>query len=143
MLHHVALLPLPLVDGKCPSENHRKLFPKLIIFGGGGSKCPKNGSDSAQLSREKTLEILSCKQKTAKKRFVEGGKEVKYLNHLRSGRGNNKKTGKGKLKMTKVNQNVSGPNRAMPPQCAMRFESHTPKSLATRKRFFTSDAKTP
>ena len=37
---------------------------------------------------------------------------------------------------------LSGPNRAMQPQCAMRFESHTPKSLAMRKPFFfTSDAK--
>ena len=30
----------------------------------------------------------------------------------------------------------------MQPRCAIRFESHTPESLATRK-FFTSDAKTP
>ena len=37
---------------------------------------------------------------------------------------------------------VSGPNRAMQPRCAMRFESHTPKSLAMRKSFFASDAKT-
>ena len=31
----------------------------------------------------------------------------------------------------------SGPNRAMQPRCAMRFESHTPKSLAIRKSFFS------
>ena len=31
---------------------------------------------------------------------------------------------------------LSGPNRAMQPRCAMRFESHTPKSLAMRKVFF-------
>ena len=31
---------------------------------------------------------------------------------------------------------LSGPNRAMQPRCAMRFESHTPKSLAMRKSFF-------
>ena len=37
---------------------------------------------------------------------------------------------------------LSGPNRAMQPRCAMRFESHTPKSLAMRKSFFASDAKT-
>ena len=37
---------------------------------------------------------------------------------------------------------LSGPNRAMQPRCAMRFESHTPKSLAMRKCFFASDAKT-
>ena len=29
----------------------------------------------------------------------------------------------------------SGPNRAMPPRCAMRFESHTLKSLASEKVF--------
>ena len=32
-------------------------------------------------------------------------------------------------------QELSGPNRAMQPRCAMRFESHTPKSLAMRKSF--------
>ena len=32
---------------------------------------------------------------------------------------------------------LSGPNRAMQPRCAMRFESHTPKSLAMRKGFFS------
>ena len=37
---------------------------------------------------------------------------------------------------------LSGPNCAMQPRCAMRFESHTPKSLAMRKSFFASDAKT-
>ena len=39
---------------------------------------------------------------------------------------------------------VSGPNRAMQPRCAMRFESHTPKSLAMRKSLFfvASDART-
>ena len=37
---------------------------------------------------------------------------------------------------------LSGPNRAMQPRCAMRFESQTPKSLAIRKSFFASDAKT-
>ena len=38
---------------------------------------------------------------------------------------------------------LSGPNRAMQPRCATRFESHIPKSLAMRKRFFfASDAKT-
>ena len=31
---------------------------------------------------------------------------------------------------------LSGPNRAMQPRCAMRFESHIPKSLAMRKGFF-------
>ena len=31
---------------------------------------------------------------------------------------------------------------SMQPRCAMRFESHTPKSLAMRKSFFASDAKT-
>ena len=36
---------------------------------------------------------------------------------------------------------LSGPNRAMQPRCAMRFESHIPKSLAMRKSFFASDAK--
>ena len=36
----------------------------------------------------------------------------------------------------------SGPNRAVQPRCAMRFESHTPKSLAMRKMFIVSDAKT-
>ena len=36
-----------------------------------------------------------------------------------------------------------GPNRAMQLRCEMRFESHTPKSLAMRKSFFiSSDAKT-
>ena len=37
---------------------------------------------------------------------------------------------------------LSRPNRAMQPRCAMRFESHTPKSLAMRKSFSASDAKT-
>ena len=38
---------------------------------------------------------------------------------------------------------LSGPNRAMQPRCAMRFESHTLKSLAMRIFFlFASDAKT-
>ena len=37
---------------------------------------------------------------------------------------------------------LSGPNRAKQPRCAMRFESHIPKSLAMRKSFFASDAKT-
>ena len=37
---------------------------------------------------------------------------------------------------------LSGPNRAMQPRCAMRFESRIPKSLAIRKSFFASDAKT-
>ena len=33
MLHHLALLPHPLVDGKFPSENRRKLSClKLVIF---------------------------------------------------------------------------------------------------------------
>ena len=41
-----------------------------------------------------------------------------------------------------VSQPFSGPNRAMQLRCAMRFESHTPKSLAMRKSFFASDAKT-
>ena len=31
--------------------------------------------------------------------------------------------------------NLSGPNRAMQPRCAMRFKSRTPKSLAMRKSF--------
>ena len=31
---------------------------------------------------------------------------------------------------------LSGPNRAMQPRCAMRFESQIPKSLAMRKSFF-------
>ena len=31
---------------------------------------------------------------------------------------------------------LSGPNRAMPPRCEMRFESRTPKSLAMRKLSF-------
>ena len=40
-------------------------------------------------------------------------------------------------------QVLSGPNRAMQLRCAMRFESHTPKSLAMPKGFFfASDAKT-
>ena len=39
-------------------------------------------------------------------------------------------------------QELSGPNRAMQPRCAMRFKSHIPKSLAMRKRFFASNAKT-
>ena len=43
---------------------------------------------------------------------------------------------------TEVGTALSGPNRAMQPRCAMRFESHTPKSLAMRKSFFASDAKT-
>ena len=30
----------------------------------------------------------------------------------------------------------------MQPRCAMRFESHTPKSLAMRNRFFTNGTKT-
>ena len=30
----------------------------------------------------------------------------------------------------------------MQPRCAMRFESHTPKSLAMQRSFFASDAKT-
>ena len=33
------------------------------------------------------------------------------------------------------NPKLSGPNRAMQPRCAMRFESHTSRSLAMRKRF--------
>ena len=37
---------------------------------------------------------------------------------------------------------LSGPNRAMQPRCAMRFESHIPKSLAMPKNLFASDAKT-
>ena len=36
MLHHLALSPLPLVDGKFPSENRRKLSrPKISSFLGG------------------------------------------------------------------------------------------------------------
>ena len=34
-----------------------------------------------------------------------------------------------------VGRGLSGPNRAMQPRCAMRFESHTPKSLAMRNIF--------
>ena len=60
MLHHLALSPLPRVDGKFPSENC--LAPKLIAFGGVWAKeilvvpgnRPKqvqNGSDSAKYSR--------------------------------------------------------------------------------------------
>ena len=41
-----------------------------------------------------------------------------------------------------MRQGLSGPNRAMQPRCAMRFESRTPKSLAMRKVLFASDAKT-
>ena len=41
-----------------------------------------------------------------------------------------------------LRQRLSGPNGAMQPRCAMRFESHIPKSLAMRKAFFASDAKT-
>ena len=37
---------------------------------------------------------------------------------------------------------LSGPNRAMQPRCAMRFESHIPKSPARRKSFLFCDAKT-
>ena len=37
---------------------------------------------------------------------------------------------------------LSGPNRAMQLRWAMRFESPTPKSLAMRKSFCASDAKT-
>ena len=37
-----------------------------------------------------------------------------------------------------MNSDLSGPNRAMQPRCAMRFESQTPKSLAMRKSFFFS-----
>ena len=33
-------------------------------------------------------------------------------------------------------QTLSGSNRAMQPRCAMRFESHIPKSLAMRRVFF-------
>ena len=40
-----------------------------------------------------------------------------------------------------VGPKLSGPNRAMQPRCAMRFEPHIPKSLAMRKSFFASDAK--
>ena len=40
------------------------------------------------------------------------------------------------------NSTQRGPNRAMQPRCAMRFESHTPKTLAMRKSCFASDAKT-
>ena len=39
------------------------------------------------------------------------------------------------LKVPKRRQ-LCGPNRAMQPRCAMRFESHIPKSLAMRKSFF-------
>ena len=47
------------------------------------------------------------------------------------------------FQLTNVTVELSGPNRAMQPRCAMRFESHTPKSLAMRKSFFfASDAKT-
>ena len=39
---------------------------------------------------------------------------------------------------------LSGPNRAMPPQCATRFESDSVKLLAMQKRFlFASDAQIP
>ena len=33
-------------------------------------------------------------------------------------------------------QELSGPNRAMQPRCAMRFESHIPESLAMRTSLF-------
>ena len=38
-------------------------------------------------------------------------------------------------------RHLSSPNRAMPPRCAMRFESPTPKALAMRKSLCASDAK--
>ena len=46
------------------------------------------------------------------------------------------------LQASEIAFGLSVPNRAMQPRCAMRFESQTPKSLAMRKSFFASDAKT-
>ena len=54
-----------------------------------------------------------------------------------------KAQGEGLVALSPLCSNtLSGPNRAMQPRCAMRFESHIPKSLAMRKVFFASDAKT-
>ena len=80
MLHHLALSPLPLVDGRFPSENR------------GNCLAPK-------LPREKNYLITWLQTKDSKNGFVEGPK----LNIFKEGK--NKQTGKGKLKMTKVNQN--------------------------------------
>ena len=44
----------------------------------------------------------------------------------------------GSEKPAKFPYVLSRPNRAMPPRCAMRFESHAPKSIAMRKGFFFS-----
>ena len=51
--------------------------------------------------------------------------------------GNNSISGaQTRMWKTTESRKLSGPNRAMQPRCAMRFESHTPKSLAMRKIFF-------
>ena len=47
------------------------------------------------------------------------------------------------LKVSVLTGILSDPNRAMQPRCAMRFESHTPKSLAMRKSFFSLAMREP
>ena len=42
-----------------------------------------------------------------------------------------------RLFLSPETRSLSGLDRAMPPWCAMRFESHAPKSLAMRKCFFS------
>ena len=40
-------------------------------------------------------------------------------------------------------QVLSGPNRAVPLRCAMRFELHSPTSIAMQENLFASDANPP
>ena len=88
MLHHLALVPLPLIDGK--QISFRKLpeivSPKNKSFGGGlgsrdtslsrksSEKGPQNGSGSAKLSREKSYLMTWLQTKDSTKGFVDGDK---------------------------------------------------------------------
>ena len=60
MLHHLALAPLAVVDGRFPSENHRKLSrPKIVSWGDWAKEirvfpgnCPKKVPKMATVRKE-------------------------------------------------------------------------------------------
>ena len=95
---------------KIPNE-----FPQtfsLVICGAGLSKVPaRNGNALPNWITSLGIYLGNCPAPNRGKEFVENFGSVHAL---------------------------SGPNRGMQLRCAMRFESHTPKSLAMR--FFASDA---
>ena len=117
MLNHLALSPLPLVDGKFPSENRWKLSrPKISCFWGIWAKeilvypgnCPKKVPKIAQILQSclarKMRKKTWLQTKYSKKGCVEGTQAEK-LTFLGSGSGKTNKQAKESSKMTNVNQN--------------------------------------